>query len=111
MSEWTATVRIASRRQVRMTRPAISPRLAIRIFENMGVPRSSSDARRRLVEGDFRRLRRHPRGLALLEERRHAFAPLGRGAQLGDALGGVLDELARHGAIVHRADQLLGFAL
>src|SRR3954471_4361353 len=35
MVEWTATVRIARRRQVRITRQAISPRLAIRTFENM----------------------------------------------------------------------------
>src|SRR4051812_31422541 len=35
MDEWTATVRIASRRQEWMTRQAISPRLAIRILLNM----------------------------------------------------------------------------
>src|SRR5258708_26050224 len=35
IDECTATVRIASRRQVRITRQAISPRLAIRIFLNM----------------------------------------------------------------------------
>src|SRR5512143_1215246 len=35
-SEWTATVRIPRRRAVRMTRQAISPRFAIRIFSNMG---------------------------------------------------------------------------
>src|SRR5687768_5162185 len=35
MEECTATVRTASRRQVRITRQAISPRLAIRTLENM----------------------------------------------------------------------------
>ena len=35
-SEWTATVRIPSRRAVRMTRQAISPRFAMRILVNIG---------------------------------------------------------------------------
>ena len=35
-SEWTATVRMPSSRQARMTRRAISPRLAMRIFLNIG---------------------------------------------------------------------------
>src|SRR4051812_36201478 len=35
IDEWTATVRMESRRQVRITRQAISPRLAMRTFENM----------------------------------------------------------------------------
>src|SRR3954463_9291111 len=49
---------------VRITRQAISPRLAIRIFANTLAL---------------------PRGLALLEERRDAFLALGRRADLGDA--------------------------
>src|SRR5512133_2213687 len=36
-SEYTATVRRPSRRAVRMTRQAISPRLAIRMLSSMGV--------------------------------------------------------------------------
>src|SRR5258708_39684859 len=36
-SEYTATVRIPSSLHAQMTRTAISPRLAIRIFSNMGL--------------------------------------------------------------------------
>src|SRR6266851_5349677 len=37
IEEWTATVRTAMRRHVRITRQAISPRLAMRILENSSV--------------------------------------------------------------------------
>src|SRR3954462_15688570 len=37
--EWTTTVSMPIRRQVRMMRRAISPRLAIRIRLNIGVPK------------------------------------------------------------------------
>src|SRR3954471_14824392 len=39
--EWTATVLIPSSRAARMTRSAISPRLAMRIFENINPPPAS----------------------------------------------------------------------
>src|SRR6188474_2414999 len=72
-SEYTAATPIPMRRAVLATRQAISPRFAIRILRNtLG-------------------LSRNPRRLALLEERRDAFLPLGRDADLGDALRGVVD--------------------
>src|SRR3954468_13392710 len=67
-SEYTATVRMPMRFAVRITRQAISPRLAIRILRNTLAL---------------------PGGLALLEERGDAFASLGRGADLGDAPRGI----------------------
>src|SRR5690349_3021741 len=67
-SEYTPTVRMPMRFAVRITRQAISPRLAIRILRNTLAL---------------------PRGLALLEERRDAFFALGRGADLGDAPRGL----------------------
>src|SRR5689334_15152802 len=67
-SEYTATVRMPKRFAVRITRHAISPRLAIRILRNTLAL---------------------PRGLALLEKRRDTFFALGRGADLGDAPRGV----------------------
>src|SRR5690348_6229158 len=56
--EWTATVAMPSSRQARMTRRAISPRLAIRIFLNTGLGRRL-DAEERLPE---------LHGLAVLDE-------------------------------------------
>src|SRR4051795_3824234 len=61
-----------SRRAVRMTRQAISPRLAIRILENMGLPRG-------------------PGRLAFFKEPRQPLAAFGRGADGGDPVGGVVD--------------------
>src|SRR5438552_6601327 len=46
IDEWIATVRIASRRHVRITRQAISPRLAMRIFENKDRVRCRSERSR-----------------------------------------------------------------
>src|SRR3954463_6762641 len=63
-SEYTATVRMPMRFAVRITRQAISPRLAIRILRNTLAL---------------------PGRLALLEERGDAFASVGGGADLGDA--------------------------
>src|SRR5881394_3242618 len=63
-SEYTATVRIPMRFAVRITRQAISPRLAIRILRNTLAL---------------------PGRLALFEERGDAFPSLGRSADLGDA--------------------------
>src|SRR5215208_510662 len=51
--EWTATVAMPSSLQARMTRRAISPRLAMRTFLNMGTPRRAlarDDAEERLAE-------------------------------------------------------------
>src|SRR3954466_7569826 len=104
--EWTATVRMARRRHVRMTRQAISPRFAIRILENM-----ASGNRRCVFREDRLRGRRDPGRLALLEECADAFTAFGRRTDAGDAFGRVLDELARHRPVRDRADQVLGFAL
>src|SRR6266852_4282542 len=73
-SEYTATVRTPSRRAVRITRQAISPRLAIRILPNT-LAFALSPAR-----------------LALLEERRDALLAFRRDADLGDAPGGIRDQ-------------------
>src|SRR5439155_14120821 len=67
-SAYTATVPTPMRCAVRITRQAISPRLAIRILRNTLAL---------------------PRGLALLEERRDPLFPLRRGADLGDPPCGV----------------------
>src|SRR5258705_9515379 len=75
-SEYTATVRIPSRRAVRITRHAISPRLAIRILPN-------------IREKCSRSALRGPGRLALLKEGRGPFLALGRAADLGDALRGL----------------------
>src|SRR5712691_4872569 len=70
-SEYTATVRTPSRRAVRITRQAISPRLAIRILPNTLA------------------FARGPGRLALLEECRDARLAFRRDADLGDAPGGI----------------------
>src|SRR6267142_416397 len=88
-SEYTATVRTPSRRAVRITRHAISPRLAIRTLPNTSVFSSP------------------PGRLALLEERGDALLAFGRDADLGDAPGGVRDQRRVHGPPGNRADQLL----
>src|SRR3954463_11458657 len=67
-SEYTATVRMPMRFAVRITRQAISPRLAIRIFRNTLAL---------------------PGRLALFEERGDAFASVTGGANLRDAPRGV----------------------
>src|SRR5712664_4579824 len=88
-SEYTATVRTPSRRAVRITRHAISPRLAIRILPNTSV------------------FSPPPGRLALLEERGDALLAFGRDADLGDAPGGVRDQRRVHGPPGDGADQLL----
>jgi hypothetical protein len=68
------------RRAVLMTRQAISPRFAIRIFVNMASALGN------------------PVGFALLEEGGHAFAAFVAGAQARDALRGVLDHFVARAA-------------
>src|SRR5437879_7225043 len=92
-SEYTATVRTPSRRAVRITRHAISPRFAIRILPNTS---TSSPP---------------PGRLALLEERGDALLAFGRDADLGDPLGGFRDQRRVHGPAGNRADQLLDFRM
>src|SRR6266550_2446002 len=88
-SEYTATVRTPSSRAVRITRHAISPRLAIRTLPNTSV------------------FSRPPGRLALLEERGDALLAFGRDADLGDAPGGVRDQRCAHGPPGNGADQVL----
>src|SRR6267378_2623510 len=88
-SEYTATVRTPSARAVRITRHAISPRLAIRTLPNTSVFSSP------------------PGRLALLEERGDALLAFGRDADLGDAPGGVRDQRCVHSPPGNRADQFL----
>src|SRR2546425_12217785 len=92
-SEYTATVRTPRRRAVRITRHAISPRLAIRILPNTSV------------------FSPPPGRLALLEERGDALPALGRDADLGDAPGGVRDQRCVHRPPGDGADQLLDFCV
>src|ERR1700704_4530062 len=92
-SEYTATVPTPSRRAVRITRHAISPRLAIRTLPNTSV------------------FSPPPGRLALLEERGDALLAFGRDADLGDAPGGVRDQRCVHGPSGNRADQLLDFRM
>src|SRR6188768_2267401 len=81
-----------SRRAVRMTRQAISPRLAIRILENMELPRC-------------------PSRLALFKEPRQPLAPFGRGADGGDPFGGVVDKVGIDGPVSDGGNEVLGGAL
>src|SRR5437773_10196945 len=92
-SEKTATVRTPSLCAVRITRHAISPRLAIRILPNTSV------------------FSPPPGRLALLEERGDALPALGRDADLGDAPGGVRDQRCVHAPACNRADQILDFCV
>src|SRR5467141_147691 len=92
-SEYTATLRTPSRRAVRITRHAISPRLAIRILPNTSV------------------FSPPPGRLALLEERGDALPAFGRDADLGDAPGGVRDQRRVHGPPGNRTNQLLDFRM
>src|SRR5690606_40769090 len=87
-SENTATVRMPSRRAVRITGQAISPRLAIRILSNMSV--------------------HCPCGRALVEEGGKALLALGGYPQGGDEVGrGGVERVAIH-VRLHRAHQGLG---
>src|SRR5438309_3592121 len=92
-SEYTATVRTPSLRAVRITRHAISPRLAIRILPNTSV------------------FSPPPGRLALLEERGDALPAFWRDADLGDAPGGVRDQRCVHGPSGNGPDQLLDFCV
>src|SRR5690606_14108025 len=102
-SEYTATVSIPRRRQVRMTRQAISPRLAIRRRLNNGLAGMAGPGGNRgaghAVEtrsvrgagpGDGRAgarcsfLASDPGRRALAEERQQALLALGRDPQRGD---------------------------
>src|SRR5450631_1518071 len=85
IDEWTATVRIARRRQVRITRQAISPRLAIRILSNMRAGAFPLFARGEVGRHFRLGSHRNPRGAALLEEGGDALAALGRRADLRNA--------------------------
>src|SRR3546814_11193046 len=73
-SEKTATGRTPRRRQVRMMRQAISPRLAINRLSNMGFPMEFHSAA-------------GPVGCAFVEKGRQPMLALGRNPQAGDQLG------------------------
>src|SRR5437763_14810703 len=85
-SEYTATVWIPSRRAVRMTRQAISPRLAISSLANTSAL---------------------PGGLALAKEGSDAFLAFCGNADLRDPLRRFRDQALIQRRIGHRAHQLL----
>src|SRR3954466_15098033 len=89
-AEYTATVRMRSRRAVRATRQAISPRFAMSSFANTGSGL------------------RNPGGRTLLEERRDAFAPFGRDARIGNAFRGGGEQYVVHRRLDHIGQQALG---
>src|SRR5688572_19963552 len=89
-SENTATVPIPSRRAVRAMRQAISPRLAISSLPNIGL------------------FLRRPARRTLFEECGDAFAPFGRDARVGDALGRGGEQYVVHGCLDNIGQQPLG---
>src|SRR5690606_12496875 len=99
-SEYTATVRMPSRRAVAATRHAISPRLAIRSLLNIG----------RLRVGVASGLRGHPGRAALVEERGDALLALVGRPRRGDARGRVVDQHVVDRTADHVADQALALA-
>src|SRR6266571_4608873 len=90
-AEYTATVRTPSRRAVRITRQAISPRLATRSLPNTLA----------FALG--------PGRLALFEERRDALLAFRRDADLGDAPGGIRDQRVVQRPPGDGPDELLDF--
>src|SRR5487761_2275541 len=89
-SEYTATHFTPRRCAVRITRQAISPRLAMSIFLNMEcLPRPA------------------PRRFALFEEGTYALLAVRRGARGRDARSGIGDHLLPDGAARHAAYQFL----
>src|SRR5919106_340518 len=110
-SEWTATVPIPSRRQVRMIRQAISPRLAIRIFLNIGErisPRFGGPIYERLGNRTTRRTPCLVQALERDDRRLDGADGHGRGDRLAHALLGervqglhVVPGIARAGTIQH----------
>src|SRR5262245_36667077 len=90
-SEKAATARTPMARAPRMTRQAISPRLATRILRNTLFPLARGFYAHRLEL-------LHPGGFALLQERGDALLAFGRHADLGDALRGVIDHRVIDGA-------------
>src|SRR5687768_1033556 len=91
-SEWTAIASMPRSRQARMTRQAISPRLATRTRFSIG-----RNALAALL---------HPPWLPLLEERLQSFLAFVRGAAAGERFGRQPEHVLRLAA-VHRAQQLL----
>src|SRR5215207_408052 len=85
-----------------MTRQAISPRFAIRILLNMALLP---------LRGSVRACPADPRGRSLLQECTDALDGLRRGANVGDALRRVLNELIRNRVMGDGLDQLLGCGL
>src|SRR3954451_19891753 len=81
-----------SRRAGWMTRQGVSPRLAIRILVNMGLPHG-------------------PGRLAFFKEPRQTFPPFGRGADGGDPFGGVVDKAGIDGPVSDGENEVLGGAL
>src|SRR3954447_22099521 len=81
-----------SLRAVRMTRQAISPRLAIRILVNMVLPRC-------------------PGRLALFKEPRQPLASFRGGADGGDPFGGVVDQARVDRTVGDREDKVFGGVL
>src|SRR4051812_45817935 len=93
-SENTATVRIPMRCALRMTRQAISPRLAIRMVRNIGPPLALA-----------------PGGGALVQEGGEPLLPLVAGAAGRDAAAGLLPERGVDGAPLAQEDERLGVRL
>src|SRR5438270_375075 len=100
-SEYTATVAMPMRRAVLVTRQAISPRLAIRIWGKTGRTLFL------LLGALFHRLPQ-PCGLALLEKGAHAFLALRGGPGGGDASGHVVHQSGIDPPPRDRTDQVLG---
>src|SRR5258706_3579323 len=98
-SEYTATVATPSRLAVLMTRQAISPRFAIRIFLNILTSQNScATAARALCV--------RPDRATFVEEGAESLPSLGRRAQRCDPPRGVLDHRIVDRPVGHRADQV-----
>src|SRR5258706_14689285 len=100
-SEYTATVAMPMRRAVRVTRQAISPRLAIRILANTGRTLF-------LLPGALFHRLRQPGGFSLLEKGAHSFPALRGRPGGGDAGGHVVHQSGVDPPPCHRTDQVLG---
>src|ERR1700757_986297 len=73
-SEYTAMVWIPSRRQVRITRQAISPRLAISTRSNMRVPYRFAEAAKLVKLAELLDLADARRSMCLVSRRRYRLA-------------------------------------
>src|SRR5258708_27384337 len=98
-SEYTATVATPSRLAVLMTRHAISPPFAIRIFLNIPTSQNSCAAAARALCG-------RPDTATFVEESAESLPILGRRPQRCDPPPGVLDHRIVDRPVAHRANQV-----